>query len=185
MSERSVYWWSTFWKTDQLIKRILRRQAKETGLATRNLLAKTCYAFFFKKKRTCYAFPSSSFFLFTQTACTARSRFCTASSMRHQSDQHRGYEDPLIVHQPTENHKITTPSVLKYKYLLTSAYHVWPFVLFKKFEKILFIFYDMFYHRIYLKYILIVFIFSQIFWIRRMVKHDQQKSINTYILGRR
>ena len=43
--------------------------------------------------------------------------------------------------------------------------------------------YDMFYHRIYLKHTSIVF--SQIFWIRQMFKHDQQKSTNTYIIGRR
>ena len=55
----------------------------------------------------------------------------------------------------------STSSVLKYKYLLTSADHVWSFVLFKKFEKKYYLFcYDMFYHRIYLEYILIVFIFS-------------------------
>ena len=42
--------------------------------------------------------------------------------------------------------------------------------------------YDKFYYHIYLKYILIVFIFSQKFLIRRMIKHDQQKSTNTYIL---
>ena len=37
------------------------------------------------------------------------------------------------------NCKRVLPSVTKYKYLLTSTYHVWPFVLLKKLKKIIFI----------------------------------------------
>ena len=42
----------------------------------------------------------------------------------------------------------------------------------------------MFYHHIYLKYILNVFIFFSNFLIRRMIKYEQSKSINIYILER-
>ena len=54
----------------------------------------------------------------------------------------------------------STTSVPKYKYLLTSVDHVWAFVLFKKFVKILFILLWHVLSRMYLKYILIIFIFS-------------------------
>ena len=37
------------------------------------------------------------------------------------------------------HHQSCTTSIPKYKYLLTFADHIWPFVLFKKFMKILFI----------------------------------------------
>ena len=78
----------------------------------------------------------------------------------------------------------TTTSVPKYKHLLTSVDHVWPFVLFQKnCENIIyFLWYilSLYIFEVYLNY----FYFFSIFLIKRMIKHDQQKSTNVYIMGR-